>query len=146
MKPGFDATDQNWRDNQMSGGTMILQGHKSIGKNRIHLKSCSLLIMILTVFLSLIQFLWEIVWMEHIAVTFWSPSTTSCPDLLNSQPIMVHDGVHSHIAAPVVNLLHRWNWEILEHPSYSADMSDFDLFAKWNYYPEEFALEPDRQL
>ena len=36
----------------------------------------------------------------------------------------------SHIA--VVNLLHRWNWEILEHPPYSPDMSpcDLDHFAK----------------
>ena len=45
---------------------------------------------------------------------------------------MLHDGARSHIAAPVVNLLHRWNWEILEHPPYSPDMSpcDLDHFAK----------------
>ena len=38
---------------------------------------------------------------------------------------MLHDGAHSH-------LLCRWNWEILEHPPYSPDMSpcDFDLFAE----------------
>ena len=45
---------------------------------------------------------------------------------------MLHDGARSHIAAPVINLLRRWNWEVLEHPSYSPDMSPcgFDLFAK----------------
>ncbi|KAJ4442993.1 hypothetical protein ANN_04641, partial [Periplaneta americana] len=54
------------------------------------------------------------------------------PNLLNSHPIVLHDGARSHIAALVVNLLLRWNWEILQHPPYSPDMSpcDFDLFAK----------------
>ena len=30
------------------------------------------------------------------------------------------------------SLIRRWNWEILEHPPYSSDMSpcDYDLFAK----------------
>ena len=37
MKPGLDATNQNWRDGQMSGGTMISHDQKCIGKNRIHL-------------------------------------------------------------------------------------------------------------
>ncbi|KAJ4444345.1 hypothetical protein ANN_06137 [Periplaneta americana] len=52
------------------------------------------------------------------------------PNLLNSHPIVLHGGTRSHIAALVVNLLRRWNWEILEHPPYSPDMSprDFDLF------------------
>ena len=35
------------------------------------------------------------------------------PNLLNSHPIVLHDGARSHIAASVVNLLCRWNWEIL---------------------------------
>ncbi|KAJ4434966.1 hypothetical protein ANN_23538 [Periplaneta americana] len=54
------------------------------------------------------------------------------PNVLNSHPIVLHDGVRSHIAAPVVILLRRWNWEILEHPPYFPDMNpcDFDLFAK----------------
>ena len=31
-----------------------------------------------------------------------------------------------------MDLLRRWQWEILEHPPYSPDMSpcDYDLFAK----------------
>ncbi|KAJ4441535.1 hypothetical protein ANN_11391 [Periplaneta americana] len=45
------------------------------------------------------------------------------PNLLNSHPIVLLDGVRSHIANPVVNLLRRWNWEILEHPPYSPDES-----------------------
>ena len=45
------------------------------------------------------------------------------PNLLNSHYIVLHDGARFHIAAPMVNLLRRWNWEILEHPPYSSDMS-----------------------
>ncbi|KAJ4432063.1 hypothetical protein ANN_20677 [Periplaneta americana] len=49
------------------------------------------------------------------------------PNLLNSHPIVLYVGVHSHIAALVVNLLRRWNWEVLEHPPYSPDSSLFDF-------------------
>ena len=47
-------------------------------------------------------------------------------------PIIIHDNVRSHTAAAVTDLLRRWQWEILEHPSYSPYMSPFDynLFAK----------------
>ncbi|KAJ4430876.1 hypothetical protein ANN_19467 [Periplaneta americana] len=41
------------------------------------------------------------------------------PNLLNSHPIVLYDGARSYIAAPVVDLLRRWNWDILEHPPYS---------------------------
>ena len=85
---------------QISGGTMILHGEKSIGKNRIHLKSCSFLFIILTVLLSLIQFLRDIVWMVYITVTFWNPLQPAVslqrPNLLNSHPILLHDGACSH--------------------------------------------------
>ena len=54
------------------------------------------------------------------------------PNLLDSHPIVLHDGACSHIAAPLVNLLFTWNWEILEHPPYSPNLSPyyFDLFVK----------------
>ncbi|KAJ4451663.1 hypothetical protein ANN_03133 [Periplaneta americana] len=54
------------------------------------------------------------------------------PNLLNSHHIVLHDGARSRIAASVVNLLRRWNWEILEHLPYSPDMSpcEFDLFVE----------------
>ncbi|KAJ4438703.1 hypothetical protein ANN_14650 [Periplaneta americana] len=47
-------------------------------------------------------------------------------------PIILHDNAKSHTAAAVKDLLHHWQWEILEHPPYSPDMSpcDYDLFAK----------------
>ena len=49
------------------------------------------------------------------------------PNLLNSHPVLLHDGARSHIAATVVNLLRRWSWKILEQ-----DMSpcDFDFWRK----------------
>ncbi|KAJ4452182.1 hypothetical protein ANN_03700 [Periplaneta americana] len=47
-------------------------------------------------------------------------------------PIILHDNAKSHTAAAVKDLLRRWQWEILEHPPYSLDMSpcNYDLFAK----------------
>ena len=55
-----------------------------------------------------------------------------CPNLLNSHSIVLHYVARTLITAPVVNLFRRWNWEILEHPPYSPDMSpcDFDLLTK----------------
>ena len=46
--------------------------------------------------------------------------------------IILHDNARSHADAAVTDLLRRWHWEILEHPTYSPDMSpcDCDLFAK----------------
>ena len=47
-------------------------------------------------------------------------------------PIILHDNARSHTVAAVTDLLRRWQWEILEHPPYSPNMSpwDYDLFAK----------------
>ncbi|KAJ4426449.1 hypothetical protein ANN_27263 [Periplaneta americana] len=47
-------------------------------------------------------------------------------------PIILHDNARTHTAAAVNDLLRRWQWEILEHLPYSADMSpsDYDLFTK----------------
>ena len=93
--------------------------------------------MILTVFLSLIHFLREIVWTVHIILVFLEHYLLPAvrlkrPNLLNFHPFMLHDDARSHIPAPVVNLLRRWNWKILEYLPYSPDMSpcDFDLLAK----------------
>ena len=50
--------------------------------------------------------------------------------LVAQNPIL-HDNARSHTAA-VTDLLRCWQWEILEHPPYSPDMSpcDYDLFTK----------------
>ncbi|PSN56299.1 hypothetical protein C0J52_22816 [Blattella germanica] len=47
-------------------------------------------------------------------------------------PIILHDNARSHTAAAVRDLLRHWQWEILEHPPYSTDMSpcDYDIFSK----------------
>ena len=47
-------------------------------------------------------------------------------------PIILHDNARSHTAVAVMDLLCRWQWEILEHPPYSPDMSpcNYYLFAK----------------
>ncbi|KAJ4430699.1 hypothetical protein ANN_19290 [Periplaneta americana] len=52
--------------------------------------------------------------------------------LVVQNPIILHDNARSHTAAAVKDLLRRWQWEILEHPPYSPDMSpcDYDLFTK----------------
>ncbi|PSN36375.1 hypothetical protein C0J52_23866 [Blattella germanica] len=45
---------------------------------------------------------------------------------------ILHDNARCHTAAAVRDLLRRWQWEILEHPPYSPDVSpcDYDLFSK----------------
>ena len=40
--------------------------------------------------------------------------------------IILHDNSRSHNAAAVTDLLRLWKWEILEHPTYSSDMSPCD--------------------
>ena len=47
-------------------------------------------------------------------------------------PIILHDSARNHTAAAVTDLLHRWQWEIVEHPPCSPDRSpwDYDLLAK----------------
>ena len=47
-------------------------------------------------------------------------------------PIILHDNARNHTAAAVTDLLRRWQWEILEHPPYSSDVSpcDYDLLAR----------------
>ena len=44
--------------------------------------------------------------------------------------LLLHDSARPHTAHATVNLLERWGWEILEHPSYSPDLtaSVFHLF------------------
>ena len=51
--------------------------------------------------------------------------------LVGTEPIILRDNARSHTAA-ATDLLRRWQWEILEHPPYSPDMSpcEYDLFAK----------------
>ncbi|KAJ4450034.1 hypothetical protein ANN_01441 [Periplaneta americana] len=52
--------------------------------------------------------------------------------LVVQNPNILHDNARSHTAAAVKDLLRRWQWEILEHPPYSPDMSpcDYNLFTK----------------
>ena len=47
-------------------------------------------------------------------------------------PIILHENARSHTATAVTDLLRHWQWEILEQPPYSPDMSpsDYNLFAK----------------
>ena len=47
-------------------------------------------------------------------------------------PIILHDNARSHTDAAIMDLLLRWQWEFLEHPPYSPDMSPcvYDLFIK----------------
>ena len=46
--------------------------------------------------------------------------------------IILHDNATPHKEICVRNLLRRWRWEVLEHPSYSLDVSpcDYDLIPK----------------
>ena len=52
--------------------------------------------------------------------------------LVVQNPIILHDNARNHTAGAVMDLLRRRQWEILEHPQYSHDVSqcDYGLFAK----------------
>ena len=54
------------------------------------------------------------------------------PDLLVRGPIILHDNAAAHKCKQVAELLTSYQWEVLEHPPYSPDMSppDYDLFPK----------------
>lgn len=54
------------------------------------------------------------------------------PELLAVGPLILHDNASCHKADVVNSLLEEYNWEVLEHPPYSPDLSpcDFDLFPK----------------
>ena len=54
------------------------------------------------------------------------------PELLAAGPILLHDNATPHGAQGVTSLLERYEWETLDHPPYSPDLSpcDFDLFPK----------------
>ncbi|KAJ4447407.1 hypothetical protein ANN_09414 [Periplaneta americana] len=49
-----------------------------------------------------------------------------------TEPNHLHDNARSHNAAAVKDFLCCWQWDILEHPPQSLDMSpcEYDLFAK----------------
>ena len=54
------------------------------------------------------------------------------PELLAAGPIILHDNARPHGANGVTSLLRRYEWEKLDHPPFSLDISpcDFDLFPK----------------
>ena len=115
---------------------MIPHGQRSIDKNRIHLVT-----FIVAYDFECVLVTHSVPAGNHVNGAYYSyfvehhlRPAVRCkrPNLLNSDPFVLNDGARSHLASHVVNLLRRWNWEILEHPPYSPDMSpsDFDLFAK----------------
>jgi len=54
------------------------------------------------------------------------------PDLMESGVLILHDNARPHLSKDVRELLDRYSWEVVPHPSYRPDMSppDFDLFPK----------------
>ena len=50
------------------------------------------------------------------------------PALLAEGVILLHDNARPHLKACVVEMLVRWEWEVLSHPPYSPDLSPCDFF------------------
>lgn len=51
------------------------------------------------------------------------------PDLLQQGPIILHDNAPAHTKREVVQLFNEeYDWEILQHPAYSPDLSPCDFF------------------
>ncbi|KAJ4437127.1 hypothetical protein ANN_17262 [Periplaneta americana] len=63
--------------------------------------------------------------------------------LVVQNPIILNDNARIHTAAAVKDLLRRWQWEILEHPPYSPDMSpcDYELFTKGGQYGTSIKMD-----
>ena len=89
--------------NQVSSGTMIPHCQKCIGKNRIHLKS-----FIVTYDFIGVIFTHSVPTGTRVSGVYYSyflennlqPAVRrKCPNLLNSHPIVLHDGARSNIAA-----------------------------------------------
>ena len=53
-------------------------------------------------------------------------------EIIDRTPLILHDNALPHKANVVKELLESYQWEVLDHPPYSPDMSppDFDLFPK----------------
>ena len=51
------------------------------------------------------------------------------PNMLQEGPIILHDNAAPHTKRDVVQLLtEEYDWEVLDHPSYSPDLSPCDFF------------------
>jgi len=53
-------------------------------------------------------------------------------DLLGDGPVILHEKARPHLGKVVIDLLSKYEWEVLPHWPYSPDMSppDFDSFHK----------------
>ena len=67
---------------------------------------------------------------EHLPTAFWLNACTNVE--LPPGGLILHDNARPHLGKDVCELLDRYSWEVLPHPSYSPDMSplDFNLFPK----------------
>ena len=71
--------------------------------------------------------------MVHCVVWHWWGNTAAPPSSsAQENPIIIHGNARSLNAVTFTTFLLLWQWEILEHPPYSPDISscDQDLFAK----------------
>ena len=55
------------------------------------------------------------------------------PQMSDKRVQLLHDNARQHAAHATVNVLERWRWEVLEHPSHSPDLapSEFNLFPNF---------------
>ena len=52
--------------------------------------------------------------------------------LLENGVILLHDNAPVHVTRSLLDMLDAWDWEVIQHPPYSPDLSpcDFFLFPK----------------
>ena len=48
--------------------------------------------------------------------------------LLENGVILLHDNAPVHVTRSLLDMLDAWDWEVLQHPPYSPDLSPFDFF------------------
>ncbi|GFX38598.1 mariner Mos1 transposase [Trichonephila clavipes] len=61
--------------------------------------------------------------------TLEEPSSRNAPGMLSNGVILLHDNARPHTANAVKTTLQQLRWEILEHPSYSPNISPCDFHA-----------------
>ena len=73
---------------------------------------------------------------EYIKKTLRQAIRRKRPEPFATGPIILHDNETPHDANGVTSLLGQYEWETVDHPPYSPDISpcDFDLFPKLQEY------------
>ena len=128
MKPGFAHTNQTWKANQIN--------EKHAGSDRPKKVLSIVAYDIHGIILHHAVPLRPIVNTEYYCTFLQHHLRPSLRrkgrNMVVPNPNILHDNARSRTHVVATDLLRRWQWDILEHPPYSPELSpcDYELFAK----------------